>query len=324
MMAHLDAMHNRNKRNSTSCKKFCQNLEQNLEELRQSVINGTWKPRGYLSFIKRDGRKDRLIDYDPEYADNVVQHAIAIVLLPLMKRSLIRDTYSGVRKRGIHDGMRRVREALTTNPDLKECYVVKTDITKFYPSINIELLKQQLRKKIKDNRAYDLIAAIIDSHPNGLPIGNYLSQHLANFFLSPVDHYMKETAGVHYYYRYCDDIVMLAQDKATAKHYLSVLEERLALLGLSVKANKQVFPISRPGHLDFLGYVFDGSHIRLRKSIERRLRRLALLYRRRPCLTYAQGLMSYYGWLLWIPRGLWLWNKVTDGLDLQKVIKDAS
>ena len=73
-------------------------------------------------------------------------------------------------------------------------YCLKIDVRKFYPSIDHELLKQVVRRKIKDNRLLALLDEIIDS-VEGVPIGNYLSQYFANLFLAYFDHWLKEERG---------------------------------------------------------------------------------------------------------------------------------
>ena len=62
-------------------------------------------------------------------------------------------------------------------------YCLKMDIVKFYPSIDHDILKTILRKKIKDKDLLWLLDVIIDS-ADGVPIGNYLSQYFANIYLA--------------------------------------------------------------------------------------------------------------------------------------------
>lgn len=305
------------KKDHPSCVIFCSDLQKNLECLRQDVFLGRWQPWGYNTFMKYDGNKIRRIDYDPEFSDNIVQHAIAIVLLPLFKKTAIRDTYSGIKGRGLHDGVVRIRQALQTYHG-RDPWIVKLDIHHFYQNVDIKRLKKMLARRIKDKAFLQLLFIILDSHPNGLPIGNYLSQHFANFFLSDLDHYMKERAKCKHYFRYCDDIVVIEPTKQAARDDLFLLEHQLALLGLTVKANKQVFPISRPGHLDFLGYVFYKSTIRIRRSIERDFRKAAASFCKQPNAHDAQSLMSYYGWLRWTTAGYKLWNALLPGVNIVK------
>ena len=139
---------------------------------------------------------------------------------------------------------------------------------------------------------------IIDSAP-GLPIGNYLSQTLANVYLAYFDHYVKEQLGVRYYFRYVDDIVVLSDDKERLRSILSAMRTYLGeRLHLEIKPNWQIFPVEARG-LDFLGYVFRHGYVLLRKRIKRNLFR-TLAHLRKVCKTTKEirlAVASYIGWL---------------------------
>ena len=139
---------------------------------------------------------------------------------------------------------------------------------------------------------------IIDSAP-GLPIGNYLSQTLANVYLAYFDHYVKEQLGVRYYFRYVDDIVVLSDDKERLRSILSAMRTYLGeRLHLEIKPNWQIFPVEARG-LDFLGYVFRHGYVLLRKRIKRNLFG-ALAHQRkvaRNCKQIRLAVGSYIGWL---------------------------
>lgn len=69
------------------------------------------------------------------------------------------------------------------------------DITKFYPSIDHNILKSIISRKIKDTKVLEILYEIIDSvngingiYGKGVPIGNYLSQYFANLYLTGFDH----------------------------------------------------------------------------------------------------------------------------------------
>lgn len=164
--------------------KFEKDLNLSLCKLQLELINGTWKPSGkYRRFVTWDTGKERIVDWNPSFVDNVVQHAIQQTAGQVLLRAGIRDTYSGIPGRGVHDGVKRIARFLKEyRMDLMPCYVMKLDVRKFYASIDLDRLKEKIRRRIKDQRMLHVIDQVIDSHPNGLPIGNYLSQHLANFF----------------------------------------------------------------------------------------------------------------------------------------------
>lgn len=111
------------------------------------------------------------------------------------------------------------------------------DIRKFYPSVNHDILKAIIRKKIKDDDLLWLLDEIIDS-ADGVPIGNYLSQFFANLYMAYFDHWVKEELKVKYYYRYADDIVLLSDSKEQLRNWLLAIKVYLtSMLKLKLKDN---------------------------------------------------------------------------------------
>lgn len=272
------------------------NREANLLSLHESLKNGTFRTSKYHIFTIYEP-KERKIYRLPYFPDRILHHALMNILEPIWVSVFNKNTYSCIKNRGIHKCAKDVKWALKHDPDGTR-YCLKIDVRKFYPSINHELLKQVVRRKIKDNRLLALLDEIIDS-TDGVPIGNYLSQYFANLFLAYFDHWLKEEKRVKYYWRYADDIVILAHDKDSLHALLHEIRAYLQGLKLKVKRNYQVFPVDARG-IDFLGYVFYHSHTLLRKSIKQRLcRRVAKLNKRKIVPTkeaYKQQICSWWGW----------------------------
>jgi hypothetical protein len=176
-------------------------------------------------------------------------------------------------------------------------YVLKMDVKQFYPSVDHDILKQLIRRQIKDATLLGVLDEVIDSGP-GLPIGNYLSQYFGNLYLSPVDHRVTSRLGFRHYFRYCDDIVVLHHQKKRLHVLKTEIEAELMALRLEVKKNWQVFPLANRG-LDFIGYRFWPSHILVRKNTVLRLK--MRLRMRRPTLNEAlrvnHSARSFAGWL---------------------------
>lgn len=305
--AFLEAASYKHKRKKVVAR-FAKNIDANCERLHEQLISGTWKIYGYKEFEKLDGPKKRLIHWNPYFPDNVVQHAIARTAGRILLDSMIEDTYAGITGRGIHRGVKRVRKFIAEYKDTQNLYILKMDVHKFYQSINHECLKQMIAWKIKDPRVLDVFNKIIDSHSPGLPIGNYLSQLLANYYLSFYDHYVK-SQGYRHYARYCDDIVILSEDKLALRSLLETTKEMFETVDLKVKHNYQIYPIERNG-LDFLGYVFTRHEVRMRKSIERKFRKAALQYACTRSKKALASLSSYWGWIKWLSNGKKLWNSL--------------
>lgn len=263
------------------------NREENILKLHESLRQKSYTTSKYDIF-KVYEPKEREIYRLPYYPDRIVHHAIMNVLEPIFVAVFTADSYSCIKGRGIHKASFNIRKALK-NVDETTC-CLKFDITKFYPNIDHDVLKHLLRRKFKDADLLWLLNEIIDSAP-GLPIGNYLSQFLANFYLTYFDHWIKENIGVKYYFRYADDIVILHNDKSELHRLFEQIRYYLHFeLKLEVKGNWQIFPVEKRG-IDFVGYVHFHSHIKLRKSIKKRF---AKMLKRKP---RKESVASYMGWL---------------------------
>lgn len=260
--------------------------EANLLRLQQMLATKTYRTSAYTTFPVYEP-KERIIYRLPHFPDRITHHAIMNILEPVFVRSFIAQNYSCIKGRGIHGAARAVKKALKDTEGTKYC--LKLDIRKFYPSVDHEILKALLRRKIKDNDLLWLLDEIIDS-TEGLPIGNYLSQYFANFYLTYFDHWLKEQKGVKYYFRYADDIVILADSKPRLHALLAEIRTYLDTeLKLSLKPNYQVFPVEARG-IDFIGYVFYHSHTRLRKSIKQNFARMLVTD------SNPQSIAAYNGW----------------------------
>jgi len=281
------------KSNSYGVKLFEKNLEANINQLHAELVNGTYKTSEYSIFTITDP-KVRTV-YRLPFRDRVVHHAIMNVMEPIWVSVFISQSYACIKGKGINGVLKTIKRDL--NEVEKTTYCLKLDIKKFYPSVDHEILKSIIRKKIKDTKLLNLLDGIIDSAP-GVPIGNYLSQFFANLYLSYFDHYLKEDKKVKYYYRYADDIVILAPDKPYLQSLLIDISEYMTVrLNLQVKGNYQVFPVDDRG-IDFVGYVFRHTHILMRKSIKKRFCRKAAKLNKK-MLDPKQYKMQISPWLGW-------------------------
>lgn len=285
----------RNKSSRKDIKEFDQNKEELLKKLQQNLINGTYKTSEYNTFIIREP-KERLIFRLPYYPDRIVHHAVMNIMEPIWVSIFIKDTYSCIKHRGIHEALHNVKEALKDVDNTTYC--LKLDIRKFYPSIDHEILKSIIRKKIKDQKLLQLLDEIIDS-AEGVPIGNYLSQFFANLYLTYFDHWLKEDKQVKYYFRYADDIVILHNNKEYLWSLFEEMKQYIATLKLSFKDNYQIFKVEDRG-ISFVGYIIRHDYTLVRKNIKRSMCRKAARLGRKKHITvedYKQEMCSHIGWL---------------------------
>ncbi len=281
------------------------NREANLQTLHEQLKAGTYKPSPYTTFVIHEP-KERVIYRLPYFPDRIVHHAIMNVVAPIWQRIFIRDTYCGLKGRGIQAAADRVKYFLRTDPE--GCrYCLKIDIRKFYPSIDHDVLKSLVRWKIKDRRLLALIDDLIDTCPEGIPIGNHPSIYFALLYLARFFNYVKQEKRVSKTICYGDDMIFFAPTKQELRELLNDVETYLREeLKLTVKPNKQIFPVAqnhRDRHgrgIDFLGYVFYLRETRLRKGIKRNFARAVAGMRKakHPIseADFLQRCASWWGW----------------------------
>lgn len=239
-----------------------------LIKLQDDLRNHRYKTSPYTTFTIYEP-KERLIFRLPYYPDRIVHHAIMNIMEPIWVNIFTKNTYSCIKGRGIHKLVNDLKKALKSNPEGTK-YCLKLDVKKFYPSINHDILKEIIRRKIKDEELLQVLDEIIDS-AEGVPIGNYLSQYLANLYLTYFDHWIKEVLGIKHYFRYCDDITILSNSKEQLHKWLIEIQKYLDVnLKLQIKSNWQIYPVESRG-IDFVGYVFKHDYTKLRKSIKHNL-----------------------------------------------------
>ena len=276
-----------------------------LSQIQEMLKNETYKVSDYTFSIIRDKGKERELAKLPYYPDRIIQWAIMLQVESVFLNTFCTHTCSSIPKRGIHRAYDLILRALKDKPNTKYC--LKLDVAKFYPSVNHDILKALLRKKFKDDKLLRLFDNIIDSYPKsvGIPIGSYLSQYLANFYLCYFDHWLKETKHVKHVVRFADDIVIFGDSKSTLHQLMDDIREYMHdNLSLNVKANWQVFPTDVRG-VDFLSYRFFRNYILLRKStcirFKRQMRRIRAKQERKELISYSEwcSANSYIGWLKW-------------------------
>jgi hypothetical protein len=261
-------------------------LDRNILELHKSLVEKSYAVPEYSIFIINEP-KERTISKLP-FKERVVHHAILNYLEPILKSCFISQTYSCIKGRGIHKCLKDLNRALLDKENT--IYCLKLDIKKFYPSIDNEILKAFLKRKFKDSDLLWLLGVIIDSC-RGIPLGNYTSQWFGNLYLNSFDHWIKEEKRIKHYFRYCDDLVILGKNK----EFLHILRKSIQLcIGKNLKlelSKYQIFPVISRG-INFVGYVSYHSHIMLRKSIKKRLKRMIMKNPNRA------SIVSYKGWTL--------------------------
>jgi RNA-directed DNA polymerase len=261
-------------------------LERNLLGLRDQLLARSYRPGAYRQFTIYD-RKARLISAAP-FRDRVVHHALMNRVEPALDPTFIDDSYACRQGRGVHAAVARYQNWARRYP-----YVLKLDVSRYFPSIDHAILKAKLRRRIKDRDVLWLFDLIIDSAPEcappqpafpgddlvdlmqrrcGLPIGNLTSQFLGNLYLDDLDHYLKEVCGVRAYLRYVDDLALLDDDEGRLWDLRAAITGYLETERLRLHPHKQQLHATAEG-VDVLGYRVFPARIRLRRDNGYRFRR---------------------------------------------------
>lgn len=286
---------------------FSSNVDKNLHEIQQEMRTGTFRFGPYRKHWVYIPKK-RVVMALP-FKSRIIQWAVYQELMPFYDKLMIEDSYAC----RVNGGTLRAAKKLQywmrycERNSQHNWYIIKLDISKFFYRVNHETLKKILWKRVTDENLRHLLTLIIDSdecfglprgksaeeiaddewlNDVGMPIGNLTSQLFANIYLNELDHYCKHILHIHRYIRYMDDVVAIAESKEQARNYLACMKDFLINeLQLDVNKKTRIQPL-KP--LEFVGYIVNGSYIKIRKPTVRRLKRAF----KEICREYFAGTMS--------------------------------
>lgn len=286
------------KRNRHDVRKVLSDEERYVDLLHEMLIKETYVFSNYTTGTVREGaaQKERKIFKPRFYPDQILHWAMMLQLSPVLKNGMYEITCGSIPGRGVHYGKRFVRKWIKTDRKNTK-YYLKMDVSKFYPSVDLELLMQKIKRKIKDEKVLRMVDRIL-AKGSGLPIGILVSQWLANFYLQDLDHYIKQELKGTYYVRYMDDMVVFGRSKHQLHHTRKAITDYLNTEKLILKKNWQVCRLDKEA-LDFMGFRFFRCKTILRKSIMLRITRKARAIKKKPKVSSrdAAGIISYLGWV---------------------------
>ena len=247
---------------------FLANLEKELLRLERELQDGAYRPGRYKTIEIFDPKR-RVVSAAP-FRDRVVHHALCAVCEPVFERGFISDSYASRKGKGTHRCVRRYEKFRDRYRNVLRC-----DVYRYFPAIDHEILKRDLRRRIACPRTLELADRIIDaSNPQepvhlhypgdnlftplerrrGLPIGNLTSQLFANLHLDRLDHFCKERLRAKGYIRYMDDFAVFHDDPDRLKEWRRRLGEFLGARRLRLHPDKTfIAPTYEPAV--FLGFV---------------------------------------------------------------------
>lgn len=276
-------------------KELHDNPDKYIEWIRKQAIN--YKNDHHTPVIIYDGiqRKKRTIIV-PTFREQIIHHMVVNILKPIIMKSMYEHSYGSIPERGATLGAKRIRRWLKDTKGTRYC--LKMDIKKYFDSVPHEIVINKLSEQIHDQRFLNILLEIVSVNEKGLPLGFYTSQWLANWYLTGLDHYIKEKLKASYYIRYMDDMIIFGSNKRKLHKMRQAIADYLKNnLGLELKGNYQVFPIKSRA-LDFMGFRFYRYRTTLRRTILYKACRKAkrLFKKDKPTIYDIKQLMSYLGW----------------------------
>ena len=241
--------------------------EWELLRLQSDLLAGDYRP-GPFTTHRISVPKPRLISAAP-YRDRVLHHAVMNVLEPILDRHFHPGSFACRKGMGTHAASRRLQSLMR-----RHAYTLQCDVRQFFPSIDHAVLKDIFRRLIKDQRMLNLLDVIVDGsneqdpvldyfpgddlftptqRRRGLPIGNLTSQWFANWYLNGFDHALSSQLQIGGYVRYCDDFILLDNDRGRLVEFRGYAEELLAGLRLRLHPGKTTIAPARAG-VTFVGY----------------------------------------------------------------------
>ena len=291
-------------------------LREHREELLEQIRSGKYKPQPVRrkEIPKPDGGVRQL--GIPTVTDRVIQQAIAQQLTPIFEPKFIDGSYGYRPNRSAQQAIRKVKEYA------EEGYTtaVEIDLSKYFDTLNHELLMNMVREEVRDKRVTDLIKKYLKSGvftegllvktEEGSPQGGPLSPLLANIYLNKYDQEMTRR-GVKVI-RYADDIVILAKSKRAGERLLESSKRYLeGKLKLKLNTEKsKVVSVYAIRNFKFLGFALgkgkNGIYIRAHaKSLKKAKQKLKELTSRsqgrnvrvvmRNVKVYIRGWLGYFG-----------------------------
>ena len=291
-------------------------LREHREELLESIRQGKYRPQPVRrkAIPKPDGGVRKL--GIPTVVDRIIQQAIAQQLVLIYEPLFLDGSYGYRPKRSAQMAIQKVKEYAEQG----YTQAVLIDLSKYFDTLNHDLLMNMVREQVHDKRVVELIKRFLKSGimENGLyirtqegsPQGGPLSPLLANIYLDKFDKEM-ERRGVPVV-RYADDIVVLAKSPRAAERLLEssrrYLEGKLKLkMNLEKSRAVSVYSVRNFKFLGFaLGKGRDGIFIRVHaKSLKKAKQKLKELTSRsqgrnvRAAMykvkVYARGWLGYFG-----------------------------
>ena len=250
---------------------------ENLKEYKNIYISRIYKILSqkryivgpYTKFIIYEPKKRQIVSQNMQ--DKIINHLVArFILYPALLPCLLDVNVASRKNMGTSKGISLALHFRNIcNIKYQTYYILKCDIKKFFASINHNILKEKLKRRIKDKDALKIVFDIIDSNDKGLYIGSMTNQILAIFYLNDMDHFIKEELKIKYYVRYQDDFLLFHKSKEYLNFCMNKISEFLYSEDLTLNSKTRIF--KNNNNFMFLGRNIKGNYCRYR-NVKRKLK----------------------------------------------------
>lgn len=300
-------------------RKFDKHASENLKMVQSMLMNRTY----HTSTAKIDEQycpcgKVRRLAKLPYCPDHIIHHALMRAIGPVITRSYYFDSAASIKGKGTEFSRKRLRRFLDKNRH-RDIVFAKMDFTKFYHKISQELVFAELCRMFHDEGIRWLMREVVTAVDEGLGIGLFPIQPIANMYLNRLDRLIgKGKGGRIHLFRYCDDLLIVGFDTKEVWKAVDVVRHYAdEVLHQPLHTNINVEHVTNTVGIDFVGYVFYKDYTLLRKRMKERMKRRVARYSRqieekKPGAESRlfDTLTSYKGWLMHC-NGRNLWYKVT-------------
>ena len=292
-----------------SIEEFPEFARKNWDGIRESLLAGNYQPSPVrrVEIPKATGGTRPL--GIPTVLDRLIQQAFYQVLMPIFDPDFSDHSYGFRPGRSAHDAVYQVREYI------REGYriAVDMDLSKFFDTVNHDVLMHRVARKVRDKRLLRLIGKYLragvmvngrlQKTRKGVPQGGPLSPLLANILLDDLDRELERRG--HRFVRYADDFIILVKSQRAGERVMASVQHFLEQK-LKLKVNQDKSQVALTNQTDFLGFTFKGTKIRWSdkafREFKRRIKQLtgrswfvSMEYRLNKLAQYLRGWTNYFG-----------------------------
>ena len=292
----------------TSTKNFEMELIRMASKLYDEIHSNTFKTKGFYEFTLRERGKERKIQA-VHITERAIQKCLCTYCLhPLLDKRLIYDSGATLKGKGITFTIKRLKKHLwryfKNNSNIG--YILKIDFSKYFENINHKILLEKVRKIIKDDRLFNLYKYFINNFKGdkGLGLGSEISQISSLFYISELDHFIKEKLHIKYYGRYMDDCYLICNNKEKLQNALIEIIKICDKLKIIVNIKKTKIERLHKGFiflnrhilLNQSGKVLIRLSYKTRKRLNRKLKYIEKTYGKES-INYKQFIPSYNSYM---------------------------